>query len=648
MPCPGPAAGPEAPRTASGGALIEIADTGPGIPEEVLDKVFDPFFTTKASGTGLGLSICYGIAERHRGEIEILSPAARRERAGGRFQTRGRERRPGNDRPCAPPRRDPMSAPRQASPQATSLTDGPADACWWSRTRRASGRSSSSCSRPTATRSRRWATPRRALERVSDLAPDVALLDLALPGMDGIELLGRLKAEHPRLQAVIMTAHGSIASAVEAMRLGAFDYVTKPFDNTELKLVVGRALALARLEARVETLEGQLEERFRPENMVGNSGAMADIFQRIAKIAPLDTTVLIQGESGTGKELVARAIHRYSKRKDGPFVAVNCGAIPPTLVESEFFGHERGAFTGARERRRGRIELAGGGTLFLDEVADLPANAQVGLLRVLEERELVRVGGERPIPTDVRIIAASNVDLAEAVEEGVFREDLFWRLNVVAFRIPPLRERREDVPLLADHFLRRFTDKLDRRDVTGFDPAALSLLVAHDWPGNVRELENTIEHAVALASGTTVAPEDLPPRLRVGLRVGGDGGAPAGEGAPDAPRRDRPPPAGGRPRPGGGRAAHDRGRARARRRQPHRGGEGPRRLPADPVHQDPGPGCRRRVQEPEGGGRGRGIVKREPALGPDRSRNQGRSHRRQNSIRTIRWRLPGELPRLLP
>jgi len=365
-----------------------------------------------------------------------------------------------------------------------------------------------------------------ALERVGDLAPDVALLDLALPGMGGIELLGRLKAEHPRLQAVIMTAHGSIASAVEAMRLGAFDYVTKPFDNTELKLVVGRALALARLEARVETLEGQLEERFRPENMVGNSGAMADIFQRIAKIAPLDTTVLIQGESGTGKELVARAIHRYSKRKDGPFVAVNCGAIPPTLVESEFFGHERGAFTGARERRRGRIELAGGGTLLLDEVADLPANAQVGLLRVLEERELVRVGGERPIPTDVRIIAASNVDLAEAVEEGSFREDLFWRLNVVAFRIPPLRERREDVPLLADHFLRRFTDKLDRRDVTGFDPAALSLLVAHDWPGNVRELENTIEHAVALAAGTTVASDDLPPRLRAG-------GAPAGEGASD-------------------------------------------------------------------------------------------------------------------
>ena len=365
-----------------------------------------------------------------------------------------------------------------------------------------------------------------ALERIADLAPDVALLDLALPGMDGIELLGRLKAEQPRLQAVIMTAHGSIASAVEAMRLGAFDYVTKPFDNTELKLVVGRALALARLEARVETLEGQLEERFRPENMVGTSGAMADIFQRIAKIAPLDTTVLIQGESGTGKELVARAVHRYSKRKDGPFVAVNCGAIPPTLVESEFFGHERGAFTGARERRRGRIELAGGGTLFLDEVADLPANAQVGLLRVLEERELVRVGGERPIPTDVRIIAASNVDLAEAVEEGTFREDLFWRLNVVAFRIPPLRERREDVPLLADHFLRRFTTKLDRPDVAGFDPTALSLLVAHDWPGNVRELENTIEHAVALASGTTVAAEDLPPRLRVGLRAGSRRGGP--------------------------------------------------------------------------------------------------------------------------
>jgi len=349
-----------------------------------------------------------------------------------------------------------------------------------------------------------------------DRAPDVALVDLALPGMNGIELLGRLRTERPRLQVVIMTAYGSISSAVEAMREGAFDYVTKPFDNAELRLVVERALEHARLEARVETLEGQLEERFRPENMVGTSGAMADIFQRIAKVAPLDTTVLIQGESGTGKELIARAIHRYSKRKDGPFVAVNCGAIPPTLVESEFFGHEKGAFTGARERRRGRLELADRGTLFLDEVVDLPANAQVGLLRVLEEGELVRVGGERPIASDVRIIAASNVDLAEAVEDGRFREDLYWRLNVVAFRIPPLRERREDVPLLADHFLRRFTDKLDRPEVRGLDPTALSLLVAHDWPGNVRELENTIEHAVALASGDTIHPEDLPPRVAHG------------------------------------------------------------------------------------------------------------------------------------
>ncbi len=360
--------------------------------------------------------------------------------------------------------------------------------------------------------------PEAAAVVAPEFHPHVALVDLAMPGIDGIELLSRLKADNPRLQVVIMTAYGSISSAVEAMRRGAFDYITKPFDNDELRLVISRALGVARLEARVEHLETQLEARFRPENIVGTSGAMVDVFQRIAKVAPLDTTVLIQGESGTGKELVARAIHRHSNRKDGPFVAINCGAIPPNLVESEFFGHERGAFTDARERRRGRFEMASGGTLFLDEVGELSAAAQVGLLRVLEEGELIRVGGERSIPCDVRVIAASNRDLAEAASGREFRDDLYWRLNVVAFQLPPLRDRPEDIPLLIDHFLSKYSDEIGR-GIEGIDEMALSLMAAHRWPGNVRELENTIEHAVALASGPLISAGDLPPRLRVGFEV---------------------------------------------------------------------------------------------------------------------------------
>jgi DNA-binding NtrC family response regulator len=364
--------------------------------------------------------------------------------------------------------------------------------------------------------------PEAAVATAAEVHPHVALVDLAMPGIDGIELLSRLKADNPRLQVVIMTAYGSISSAVEAMRRGAFDYITKPFDNDELQLVIDRALGVARLEARVEHLETQLETRFRPENIVGTSGAMVDVFQRINKVAPLDTTVLIQGESGTGKELVARAIHRHSNRKNGPFVAINCGAIPANLVESEFFGHERGAFTDARDRRRGRFEMASGGTLFLDEVGELSPAAQVGLLRVLEEGEFVRVGGERPISCDVRVIAASNRDLADAVGKGEFRDDLFWRLNVVAFQLPALRDRPEDIPLLIDHFLHKFSDEIGR-GIEGIDATALSLLVAHRWPGNVRELENTIEHAVALASASLIRAADLPMRLRAGS--GGTDGA---------------------------------------------------------------------------------------------------------------------------
>jgi DNA-binding NtrC family response regulator len=365
----------------------------------------------------------------------------------------------------------------------------------------------------------------QAVARAPDFEPDVALLDLRLTGIDGVETMERLRNSLGPTAPVfiIMTAHGTIRSAVDAIRKGALDYVTKPFDNDELKLTVLRAVQMRRLERRVEVLESQLDHRFRPENMVGQSGAMDAVFRMIGKIAPLDTTVLISGETGTGKELVARAIHRHSNRKDGPFITLNCGAIPPTLMESSFFGHERGAFTDAKTARRGAFEQANGGTLFLDEVAELSPAAQVGLLRALEEGEIRRVGGERAIPVDVRFIAATNRDLQAEVEAANFREDLFWRLNVLAVRLPPLRERPEDIAPLVDHFAGVHADRLGLAPKP-LDPEALSLLIAYEWPGNVRELENALESSLALAAGPSVMAADLPARLR-GPGASGAGGA---------------------------------------------------------------------------------------------------------------------------
>jgi DNA-binding NtrC family response regulator len=368
----------------------------------------------------------------------------------------------------------------------------------------------------------------QAVARAPDFEPDVALLDLRLSGIDGVETMERLRNSMGPAAPVfiIMTAHGTIRSAVDAIRKGALDYVTKPFDNDELKLTVLRAVQLRRLERRVEVLESQLDDRFRPENMVGQSGAMDAVFRMIGKIAPLDTTVLISGETGTGKELVARAIHRHSNRKDGPFITVNCGAIPPTLMESSFFGHERGAFTDAKTARRGAFEQANGGTLFLDEVGELSPAAQVGLLRALEEGEIRRVGGERTIPVDGRFIAATNRDLQAEVEAANFREDLFWRLNVLAVHIPPLRERPEDIAPLVDHLVGTHADRLGLAPKP-LDPEALSLLIAYEWPGNVRELENALESSLAslaLAAGPSVMAADLPARLR-GPSASGAGGA---------------------------------------------------------------------------------------------------------------------------
>ena len=351
---------------------------------------------------------------------------------------------------------------------------------------------------------------------------DLGLIDLSLPGIDGLTTFRRLRERDPKLSAIVMTAYGSIPSAVEAMRAGAFDYLTKPFDNEELLIAVRRALEVRSLSEEVETLRAELTRTYGFEEIVGISRPMQEIFRLMAKMAGTDATVLILGESGTGKELVARAIHRRGARAPGPFVAVNCSAIPATLVESEFFGHERGAFTDAKEARPGRFEQAHGGTLFLDEVGDLPFEAQAKLLRVLEQREVTRLGGRRAIPVDVRVIAATNKDLEAGIERGEFREDLYWRLNVLGVRLPPLRERGEDLPLLIDHLFERLTRELDSR-VTSMAPEARRLLLAHDWPGNVRELQNTMRRAVILADGDTLQVRDLPLRIRGAAGSGPNG-----------------------------------------------------------------------------------------------------------------------------
>jgi DNA-binding NtrC family response regulator len=353
----------------------------------------------------------------------------------------------------------------------------------------------------------------RAVEINREFRADVALLDINMPGMDGLATLRALLEQNPQLDCIMMTAYGTIRSAVEAMRRGAFDYLTKPFDNDELLLIINRAIELRRLSNEVEELRAELSSRYGFNEIVGISPKLQTVFRQMAKVAPIDATVLIEGESGTGKEMVARAIHRKSLRASKPFVAVNCGAIPQALFESEFFGHERGAFTDAREARSGRFEQAQGGTLFLDEVGELPLDTQVKLLRALQEKEITKVGGRASIKLDVRVIAATNVELQRAIERGRFREDLYWRLNVVRLMLPPLRERREDIPLIVDHLMERFNLELGLT-VRNLSADARRLLEMFDWPGNVRELENAICSAMIMSEGGTITALDLPPRIR--------------------------------------------------------------------------------------------------------------------------------------
>ncbi|HEY7725551.1 MAG TPA: sigma-54 dependent transcriptional regulator [Anaeromyxobacteraceae bacterium] len=347
---------------------------------------------------------------------------------------------------------------------------------------------------------------------------DVIVSDIQMPNLSGMDLLRTIKAERPGVEVILMTGGATVDAAVAAMKAGAYDYLTKPFDSRErVALIVEKAASRKRLWERTCALQGMLEVKERFEDLIGQSQKMKDVFQLIDAVASSSATVLVQGESGTGKELVARAIHRRSPRSDGPFVAVNCSALTETLLESELFGHAKGAFTGATADRRGLLESASGGTIFLDEVGDMPPATQVRLLRVLQEGEIKRVGDSAVRHVDVRVVAATNVDLDRARSEGRFREDLFFRLNVIAISLPPLRDRPEDVPPLAHHFLRKYGPRVGK-SLEGVSGEAMEALTTHSWPGNVRELENAIERAVVLARGPEVALGDLPPSVAAGER----------------------------------------------------------------------------------------------------------------------------------
>ncbi len=348
-----------------------------------------------------------------------------------------------------------------------------------------------------------------ALETLKDNRFDILLVDIKMEGMSGLDVLKRVKENDPDVAVVMITAYGSIPTSIDAMKHGASDYLLKPFDPNELGVLIEKILGNQAQAKENLYLKEQFKERSRFESMIGQSNPMQEIFDLIQNVAPMDSTVLITGETGTGKGLAAKAIHTNSPRCEGPFVAVNCGAIPEHLMESELFGYQKGAFTDAKDNKKGRLELAHGGTLFLDEIGEISMRMQIDLLRVLEDRVFYRVGGTQPIEADFRVIAATNRDLSEAIRQGIFREDLYYRLNVILFKMPSLRERKEDIPLLAEHFLHRFSQETNKH-VEKITRDALDEMMLYEWPGNIRELENAIERAVVVGKGTKIVPEDLP------------------------------------------------------------------------------------------------------------------------------------------
>jgi DNA-binding NtrC family response regulator len=348
-----------------------------------------------------------------------------------------------------------------------------------------------------------------AVSMVKEKDFDVVLLDLKMPGMDGLETMKGLKEVSPETEIVMMTAYATVDTAVQAMKVGAFDYMVKPFDPDEIEIHIKKIIAHRELVNENILLRKKLEERYQFDEIIGKCDLMQDLFDMITRVAPTDSTVLITGESGTGKELVAQAIHGNSPRCFMPFIPVSCGALPDSLLESELFGYEKGAFTGADHAKRGRFEMADSGTLFLDEIGDISLKTQVDLLRVLQQREIRRLGSEEMMKVDVRIVAATNRDLQKAIREKRFREDLYYRLNVISIHMPPLRDRKEDIPLLVKAFIKKYCLEMNK-EKSKITPSALKLLTEYDWPGNVRELENIIERALVIGAGKEIVSEDLP------------------------------------------------------------------------------------------------------------------------------------------
>ena len=348
-----------------------------------------------------------------------------------------------------------------------------------------------------------------AFSQIKAQFPDVILLDIILPGLDGLRVLERIKQNDPDSIVIMITATNTAKTAVEAMKLGAYHYVTKPFDNDELRLIISRSLSEKALKQELIFRREEMDKSFDFENIIHKSSVMKDIFKVVKQIADSKSTALIMGESGTGKELISRAIHYNSNRKNYPFVTINCAAIPETLIESELFGHEKGAFTNAIEKKLGRFEVAHQGTLFLDEIGELSLATQAKILRFLEEKEFNRVGGSKTMKVDVRLITATNKDLNQLIKKGNFREDLYYRINVVPIVIPPLRDRKEDIPLLIDHFINKFNVE-NNKNVKGFNKEAIALMMQYEWPGNVRELENLVERVIALTSSEYIQLSELP------------------------------------------------------------------------------------------------------------------------------------------
>jgi len=353
----------------------------------------------------------------------------------------------------------------------------------------------------------------KAIATLNSYKPEIILMDQNMPGLNGIEAMVTIKEKHPSVTVIIITAHGEVSLAVEAIKKGAYDYLEKPFDNDKLLLLIKRALDHQKLTGEISDLKRKLSSQKSFETIIGSNEKMKKVIEQAKCVADTDTTVLIQGESGVGKEVIANAIHQASRRKDGPFVAVNCGAIPLGLIESELFGHEKGSFTDAKDTKPGKFEQANGGTLFLDELGELPLDAQVKLLRVLEEKKITRIGGIKPISVDVRILSATNNNLEERVQKGSFRLDLYYRLNIFPIQIPPLRERKDDIPLFIEYFINKFNNELDLH-VKNMSKQAVDQLLNYDWPGNIHDLQNAIHSAMILCREETITSAHLPMRIK--------------------------------------------------------------------------------------------------------------------------------------